>query len=127
LSFHLVYGNYPDICKNQNDAESLRLARKAGTPQMTRLFGKLNKDQQDLVGNGVTIPRQYEVVFIGPDADSIKNASLKSQADLDKRKIPTTTATNASESNQKTATKETKESLDSKRVKVPQEGEHARQ
>jgi predicted AAA+ superfamily ATPase len=23
LSFHLVYGNYPDICKNQNDAETL--------------------------------------------------------------------------------------------------------
>lgn len=23
LTFHLVYGNYPDICKNQNDAETL--------------------------------------------------------------------------------------------------------
>jgi len=109
--------NQPD--ENQNDAESLRLARKAGTPQMTSLFGKLNKDQQDLVGKGVTIPRQYEVVFIGPDADSIKNASLKSQADLDKRKIPTTTATNASESNQKTATKETPNN-DLRTIKIAQ-------
>ena len=84
-----------------------RDSQAANVLYMTSLFSKLNYDQQQLVGKGVTIPRQYDVVFLGPDGEKIKKASLKSKADLDKRKVPTTTATNTSESNQKAATLET--------------------
>jgi len=116
----LVPANQPKADENQSNAELSRLVSKSTTtPQMTSLFGKLNYDQQQLVGKGVTIPRQYEVVFIGPDGDSIKNATLKSKADLDKRKIPTTTATKSSESNQKIASKETPNN-DLRTIKIAQ-------
>jgi hypothetical protein len=98
---------------NSNSPTALDPAQRAqqqqsNSPNMTSLFAKLNYDQQQLVGKGVTIPREYAVVFLGPnDGEQIKKATLRSKADLDKRKIPTTTATKTSESNQKTASKET--------------------
>jgi hypothetical protein len=80
--------------------------QQTNVSNMSSLFSKLNFDQQKLVGKGVTIPRKYDVVFLGPDKEQFKNSSLKSSADLDKRKIPMTTAAKTSESNQKTASRE---------------------
>lgn len=87
---------------NQSASETSRLANKA-TPEMRGLLSKLNYDQQQLVGKGVTIPREYTVTFIGPDSAFIKDASLISKADLDFRKMPTTTASKTSESTIATA------------------------
>lgn len=70
---------------------------------MIGLLSKLNFDQQQLVGKGALIAREYDVVFIGPNSDSIKNAKLVSLADLDKRKVPTTSAVTTSKSNEKAA------------------------
>ena len=68
---------------------------------MVGLLSKLNYDQELLVGKGVNIPRKYDVTFVGPTSDFIKNALLVSNNDLDKRKVPTTSATNSSQSNEK--------------------------
>lgn len=65
------------------------------------LLSKLNFDQQQLVGKGALIAREYDVVFVGPTSDKIKNAKLVSLADLDKRKVPTTSAVTTSKSNEK--------------------------
>jgi len=97
----------PESSNSPAQFEADRDSQATNVLYMTSLFSKLNYDQQQLVGKGVTIPRQYDVVFLGPDGEKIKKASLKSKADLDKRKVPTTTATNTSESNQKAATLET--------------------
>lgn len=67
------------------------------------LLSKLNFDQQQLVGKGALIAREYDVVFIGPNSDKIKNAKLVSLSDLDKRKVPTTSAVTTSKSNEKAA------------------------
>jgi hypothetical protein len=97
----------PESSNSPAQFEADRDSQATNVVYMTSLFSKLNYDQQQLVGKGVTIPRQYDVVFLGPDGEKIKKASLRSKADLDKRKVPTTTATNTSESNQKAATLET--------------------
>lgn len=71
-------------------------------PGVTGLLAKLNYDQQQLVGKGIEIARVYDVVFLGDKGDVIRNASLISKADLDKRKLPTTSAANTTEVNIKT-------------------------
>jgi hypothetical protein len=79
--------------------ENPNTAPATGEGAMVGLLSKLNYDQQQLVGKGgVTIPREYTVTFIGPDSDYIKDASLISNADIDFRKMPTSTATKTSES-----------------------------
>lgn len=95
-----VSGNQTD--GNQSAAETARFAKNS-SPEINGLLSKLNYDQEQLVGKGVTIPRKYTVSFIGPDSDYIKDASLISKADLDFRKMPTSTATKTSESTVATA------------------------
>jgi len=89
------------------------------TGGMIGLLSKLNYDQQKLVGQGVLIPRQYTVTFIGPKSDAIKNAILVSPNDLDKRKVPTTSITNTSQSNEKGSTISTIQSS-VRTIKIPQ-------
>jgi hypothetical protein len=100
----------PDANNSTSPASfnAARDSQAANVLNMSSLFSKLNYDQKQLVGKGVTIPRQYNVIFLGPNnGEAIRKSSLRSKADLDKRKIPTTTATQTSESNQNTATTET--------------------
>jgi hypothetical protein len=73
----------------------------AGAGGMVGLLSKLNYDQKQLLGKGVLIAREYAVTFIGPDSDKIKNATLVSPDDLDKRKVPTSGITKTSQSNEK--------------------------
>mgnify|MGYP003338759908 CR=1 FL=1 len=58
------------------------------------LVDNLNKAQEDLVkAEGCKIPNEYEVVYIGPDADRIKLSSVvNTDADSDKTKFPALTA-----------------------------------
>lgn len=76
----------------------------AGAGGMVGLLSKLNYDQKKLVGQGVIIPREYTVTFIGTDSDKIKNARLVSPNDLDKRKVPTSAIDKTSQSNEKEST-----------------------
>lgn len=71
------------------------------TSGMVGLLSKLNYDQQQLLGKGAKIAREYDVVFIGPGSEKIKNALLVSDSDLDKRKIPNSGITTTAQSNQK--------------------------
>jgi hypothetical protein len=64
---------------------------------MVGLLSKLNYDQAQLTG---IIPREYDVKFIGSGSENIRDALLVSLADLDKRKIPTTSITDTSQSNE---------------------------
>lgn len=99
--------NQPDANNPMGPDPAQRASgQQTNVSNMSSLFAKLNYDQQQLVGKGVTIPRQYDVVFLGPDSEKIKQSSLRSKADLDKRKVPTTSAAKTSESNQKNAIKE---------------------
>jgi hypothetical protein len=110
-------GNQTDI--NQSAAESARFAKNAA-PEVNGLLSKLNYDQEQLVGKGVTIPRKYKVVFIGPDVDKIWNASLISKADLDFRKMPTTTANKTSESTVATALSNNRPNTTLRTIKIAQ-------
>ena len=64
---------------------------------MIGLLSKLNYDQKQLTA---IIPREYDVKFIGPGSEKIRDALLVSPNDLDKRKIPTTSITSTSQSNE---------------------------
>ena len=75
----------------------------ASTPPQAGTIGllqKLNSDQKTQYDTGkIGIPAEWDVVFLGDANTEIKNASLVSKADLDKRKWIPSQVTNSAESN----------------------------
>lgn len=72
------------------------------SPGTIGLLSKLNADQKQLVeSKAATIANKYSVKYLGSAETEIKNASIVSQADLDKSKFPMSKAKNTSESNAK--------------------------
>lgn len=70
------------------------------------LLKRLNDEQQQLLDDKkITIKNEYDVVFLGEAEDTIKNAYIVSEADLNKLKWPMTKAENIDQSNAATAEK----------------------
>lgn len=63
-----------------------------------QLLAKLNKEQQDAVDKSIRYPNTYKVVYLN-DADTIANASLVSDEDLDKYKFPSSGVKSTTQSN----------------------------
>jgi hypothetical protein len=72
------------------------------SPNSLGLLAKLNADQNQLVeSKAATIANKYSVKYLGSAEEEIKNASIVSQADLDKSKFPMSKAKTTSDSNAK--------------------------
>jgi len=66
-------------------------------PGTLGILTKLNREQQALLKDGkITVANVYKLAWLG-NADTIKNASLLTKADMDKRKLPMTTVSNTSQ------------------------------
>ena len=93
-----------EIANSQtNTTANERTRRQGGKAAAIGLLAKLNGDQQILYNTGkIGIPAEWDVVFLGDAETEIKNASLVSKADLDKRKWIPSEVTNSIESNVKT-------------------------
>jgi hypothetical protein len=60
----------------------------AAIPGTLGILTKLNREQEDLKAAGkIKVANVYDLVWLG-DANTIKNASLLTKADIDKRKLP---------------------------------------
>lgn len=69
----------------------------AAIPGTLGILTKLNREQEDLKRAGkITVANVYELEWLG-NADTIKNASLLTKADMDKRKLPMTTVSTTSQ------------------------------
>jgi hypothetical protein len=69
----------------------------AAIPGTLGILTKLNREQQDLLKAGdIKVANVYNLDWLG-DANTIKNASLLTKADMDKRKLPMTTVSNTSQ------------------------------
>lgn len=69
----------------------------AAIPGTLGILTKLNREQQDLLKEGkITVANVYKLAWLG-NADTIKNASLLTKADMDKRKLPMTTVSTTSQ------------------------------
>jgi len=83
-----------------NTTANTKTKRQGGNSIPIGLLAKLNGDQKILYDTGkIGIPAEWDVVFLGEADTEIKNASLVSKADLDKRKWIPSEATKTAESN----------------------------
>lgn len=82
---------------------------------ITSLMKTLTANEAKLKDKGREIPDQFAVRFIGTGSDIIKNSTLKSESDNDKKKSAPSNAGKSSEVNESTATKAT---YDNKKVKI---------
>lgn len=74
------------------------------------ILTKMNADQKQLVDSGAaTIANKYSVKYLGKAEVEIKEATIVSQADLDKLKFPMSNATSTSDSNVQAEVKSTPE------------------
>ena len=74
---------------------------------LTLLQEKLNKDQQDLVGNGIGKPDVYKFNYVGDMEEVLKKSSLVNPADLDKYRWGGSGAKTTDESNDVSGAKST--------------------
>jgi hypothetical protein len=83
-----------------NTTANTRTQRQGGNSIPIGLLAKLNGDEKKRYDTGkIGIPAEWDVVFLGEAETEIKNASLVSKADLDKRKWIPSEATKTAESN----------------------------
>ena len=69
----------------------------AAIPGTLGILTKLNREQEDLKTAGkITVANVYKLEWLG-NADTIKNASLLTKADMDKRKLPMTPVSTTSQ------------------------------
>jgi len=69
----------------------------AAIPGTLGILTKLNREQEKLLKDGdITVANVYKLEWLG-NADTIKNASLLTKADMDKRKLPMVPLANTSQ------------------------------
>ena len=87
-------------------AKDVQEALIGSGPGVTSLFGTLNNYQKELKDKGdIEIPLVYDIKFIGGAENTIATATLVSDADVSKRKLPMSKATNSSQIHAGTETK----------------------